>query len=185
MDENQTQGDTIMKKTAFLLLTLATFLPLEANNMKASPKCVEHIKKYEKCSLTAYKDGNGYTIGWGHHTPQVTPNMTITQKQADKWLAEDIAEAEKYANHLIKSLPYNYNFSQGFFDGLVSLIYNCGCGNIKNSKFFNTLKKCRVTKGTMNRTDYAFTISLVRNTCTTANGHRKRRADEARMMNTL
>ena len=26
-----------------------------------------HTKKFEKCKLTAYYDGNGYTIGWGHH----------------------------------------------------------------------------------------------------------------------
>lgn len=46
-------------------------------------------KVLEGCKLTAYQDGGGvWTIGYGH-TAGVTPDMVITQDQADAFLVND------------------------------------------------------------------------------------------------
>lgn len=172
-----------MKKLIFTIVAIvAVYFAAFAKTYTASKACIEHIKKYESCSLISYPDANGYSIGWGHHTADVKPNQRITQKQADKYLAEDIKTAEKYANLLIKSLPYKFNFSQGFFDGLVSLVYNCGYGGVKSTKFYSALNRCRVKNGAMNENDFTYTVSFVKNTNITANGHKARRSAEMKMM---
>ena len=52
------------------------------------------ITSFEGLSLKAYRDSVGIlTAGYGHIGPDVTEGMQITLKQADDWLAEDIAEA--------------------------------------------------------------------------------------------
>ena len=42
------------------------------------------IKEYEKCSLIAYWDSNGYSIGYGHHKKYVRKGMKISKKQAEE-----------------------------------------------------------------------------------------------------
>lgn len=134
------------------------------------------IKKYEKCHLEAYPDlGGGYTIGWGHHGKDVKKNMKISQKQADKYFEDDIKKTENYARLLIKNLPYKYEFSQEFFDVLCDLIYNAGIGKVKNSTFYSRLQNCRVKNGQMNRQDYDYTISSIKNFSAPYKGHKIRR----------
>ena len=135
-----------MKKIYFVFICIALTFTANAKNYVASKNCINHIKKYEKCSLTSYPDAGGYSIGWGHHTSSVKANQKITQKQADAYLVSDVKEAEMYANMLIKSLPYKYKFSQGFFDGLVSLVYNCGYSGVKNTKFYTSCTESVVMK---------------------------------------
>jgi lysozyme len=100
--------------------------------MKASQKLIDAIKKFEGCSLIAYKCPAGVlTIGYGH-TNGVKPGDKITQYQAEQFLREDLAPAEAIASKTRRVLV-----SQGRFDAVVDFIYNCGEGNWNAS----TLKK--------------------------------------------
>ena len=80
------------------------------------------IKKFEGCSLKAYKDVGGvWTIGYGH-TGGVKQGMYITQKQADNYLKSD---CNRFVNH-VNSYMDEYNFNQNEFDALVSFAFNIG-----------------------------------------------------------
>jgi lysozyme len=60
----------------------------------------EYIKANEGCRLEAYEDppGSGeYSIGYGHHTPGITPAMMITQERAEEFFAADFEDAVKEA----------------------------------------------------------------------------------------
>ena len=93
--------------------------------MKTSSRGIELIKSFEGCRLTAYKCPAGvWTIGYGH-TAGVKSGMTITQAQADAYLAEDLEKYEKYVSNTKLELNQNQ------FDALVSFTYNCGNGNLK------------------------------------------------------
>ena len=171
-----------MKKVFCIFISLVFAFCASAKTYTASSNCINHIKKYEKCSLVAYPDAGSYSIGWGHHSADIKKGQRITQAEADEYLAADIKAAEKYANLLISALPYKFKFSQGFFDGMVSLVYNCGYGGVKKTKFYSTLNRCRVKNGKINESDYTFTISFVKNTNITAPGHKARRHAEMNMM---
>ena len=93
--------------------------------MKISEAGLNLIKQFEGCHLTAYKDPVGIlTIGYGH-TKGVKAGQKITQAQADEYLRQDVATAEKAVS------KYKYNYNQNQFDALVSFTYNCGVGNLK------------------------------------------------------
>lgn len=140
------------------------------------------IKNQENCSLTAYWDSNGYSIGWGHHGKDVRKNMRISKAQANNYFNKDIKEIEKAANRIIKSLPYKYKFSQGFFDGLCSLVYNAGEGGVMKSEFYKRLKNCRVRNNKMNANDLSFSIAGVKTSRISCKGHISRRYDEHKLM---
>lgn len=142
----------------------------------------EHIKDHEKCVLTAYWDSNGYSIGYGHHSSDVKKDMKISKSQANDYFNKDIKTVEESAKRIIKSLPYNYTFSQGFFDGLCDLIYNCGEGGVRSSVFYKRLQNCRVNKGIMNESDYNFTIAAVKTCRISCEGHKTRRYKTYKMM---
>ncbi len=104
--------------------------------MKISNSGLSLIKRYEGCKLAAYKDSVGIpTIGVGH-IKGVKMGMKITQAQADKFLAEDLAAVEKCLNNLGVTLKQNQ------FDALASWIFNLGVGNFNSS----TMKKYIVAK---------------------------------------
>lgn len=96
--------------------------------MKISNNGLNFIKRFEGCRLTAYKcvkTEKYYTIGYGHYGEDVSSGMTISQAQADAFLAADLAKFEGYVNKTALS------FNQNQFDALVSFTYNCGNGNLK------------------------------------------------------
>ena len=96
--------------------------------MKINKSGVELIKKCEGCSLTAYRCPSGVlTIGYGH-TANVKEGDKITQKQADKYLIDDLRIYESYVNDINRR--YNYHFNRNQFSALVSFTYNCGRGNL-------------------------------------------------------
>ncbi len=89
--------------------------------MKISKNGIELIKKFEGCSLTAYKCPAGvWTIGYGH-TGGIGENDKITQSQADEYLVADLAKYEKCVAKYTK-----YRWNQNEFDALVSFAYNIG-----------------------------------------------------------
>lgn len=93
--------------------------------MKISETGLNLIKQFEGCHLTTYKDPKGVlTIGYGH-TKGVKLGQKITLAQADEYLRQDVASAEK----AVSKYKYNYNINQ--FSALVSFTYNCGAKNLK------------------------------------------------------
>lgn len=163
-----------------------------------SKKGIKFIKKFESCSLKKYKykRKNGtyekyYTIGWGH---VLYPNdkyynrNKITQSEADKLFIEDTKLLNQSCNNLISELSPHFKPTQGFIDGLCSLIYNCGENGIRNSKFFIALKKCRYHKDKktgmyyINKNDYAYCMTLVKHTKIFEPGHKPRRKAESKLM---
>ena len=96
--------------------------------MNISKKGLDIIKKYEGLRLTAYKPiptEKYWTIGYGHYGSDVREGMVITQAQADKFLLEDIANAEKNVN----SFNSKYFWTQNEYDALVSFAFNIGSIN--------------------------------------------------------
>lgn len=151
-------------------------------NYKVSATGKEFIKKQERFSPSAYWDSNAYSIGYGHHGKDVSKNMKISLAKANKLFDQDIKESEKMANEIINSLPYSYSFSQGFFDGLCSLVYNCGKQGVMHSLFYKRLCTCRVNKGKMNDSDFKFTIAAVKQCRISSPGHIQRRYEEHLLM---
>lgn len=95
--------------------------------MKISQKGIDLIKEFEGCKLLAYLCPAGvWTIGVGH-TNGVKKGMSITQTQAEQFLKEDVATAERILNTM------HINFTQGQFDALCSWIFNLGGGNFVSS----------------------------------------------------
>ena len=108
--------------------------------------------------------------------------MKISKSQANKYFNEDIKVIEAAANRLINALPYKYKFSQGFFDGLCSLVYNAGEGGVQKSEFYKRLKLCRVKNGVMNKNDFNFSVAGVKTSRISCKGHISRRYDEHKLM---
>lgn len=163
---------------SIILISLSAF----GKNYSISKEGIQMIKDFEKCELTAYPDAGGWSIGYGHHTKEIKKGMKISQKQADKYFAEDIKMFTTSVNRLIKALPYEYEFSQGFIDGLFSLVYNCGEGGVKSSIFYQRLLKCRVINGVMNESDFNFTVAGVKQSKVYCQAHKERRYKEHLMM---
>ena len=96
------------------------------NYMKINERGLSIIKQFEGCRLTAYKDPLGIpTIGYGH-TAGVKLGQTITQDQADTYLARDVGTAEK----AVSRYDDTYHWNENQFSALVSFTYNCGAGNL-------------------------------------------------------
>lgn len=95
--------------------------------MKISDKGLNLIKEFEGCRLTAYRDSTGiWTIGYGH-TKGVFSGQKITQDQADEYLRQDVAGAERS----VSAYEGLYHYDQNQFDALTSFTFNCGSGNFR------------------------------------------------------
>lgn len=160
---------------------------------KISKNCIKLIKKYEGCRLTAYyfkdnktgKSEKFKTIGYGHviYPGDNTPDK-ITQEQAENLLQKDLNNIYvPAANKLLKEINPKFKVTQGFFDGFVSLIYNCGPDGIRKSEFWKRLKNCRFDKnGNININDYEYMLAAVKTTRISSAGHKIRRKAEYNLM---
>lgn len=87
------------------------------------------IRNFEGLRTSAYKCPAGiWTIGYGH-TANVTKDMKITQKEAERLLLIDLAYFEKSVTNLIKDVPC----TQSQFDALVCFAFNVGVGSLAAS----------------------------------------------------
>ena len=105
--------------------------------MKTSQKGLDLIKKFEGFSDKEYICPAGKpTIGYGHVIlPSEHFPSSITKEEAETLLKNDLVSREKSLNILIKVV-----ITQNQFDALISLIYNIGVNNFKQStllKFIN------------------------------------------------
>jgi lysozyme len=90
--------------------------------MQTSPNGIALIKEVEGLILNAYLDtGKVKTIGYGHVILEGQP-LKISEKTAERYLAEDIKIAEKLVNRYIR-LEIT---SQNQYDALVSFAFNLG-----------------------------------------------------------
>lgn len=171
-----------MKRFVVFIVLILCSISLSAKTYTISEEGIQMIKGFEKCVLTAYPDAGSWSIGYGHHTAEVYEGMKITQAQADKYFEADIKSCASSIKRLLSALPYEYDFSQGFIDGLFSLVYNCGEGGVKRSVFYQRLMNCRVIDGVMNESDFNFTVAGVKLTQAKTKHHVERRHKEHLMM---
>lgn len=94
------------------------------------------IQNYEGLRTTAYKplkNESGWTIGYGHHGPDVKPGSVCTEQGAYEQLLRDLRRVE---HQLISALNADeIEVTQGQFDALCSLLFNLSGGIRKLVKF--------------------------------------------------
>ena len=108
--------------------------------MKTSSKGIDFIKSFETLRLKAYKAVKSekyYTIGYGHYGPDVEPGMEITENEAERMLAEDLADFER----CVSRSTAGWNLKQCQFDALVSLAFNVGVNAFQNSTLLKLVKQ--------------------------------------------
>lgn len=106
--------------------------------MKTSDAGIAMIKKFEGLRLAQYQDDAGFwTIGWGHRIKSGENTLLrVTQAQADKLFALDLAHAE----HGVLKATRDIELTQGQFDALVSFVYNLGYTSLKNSTLLKKMQ---------------------------------------------
>ena len=169
-----------MKKCLLILIGLIFSMNIFSYSISFSGQLF--TKRYEKCKLTSYWDGNGYTIGWGHHLLKGENYRRISQAKANELFRKDIQKTNASINRLLKRFEGKVKFKQGFINGIGDLIYNCGEGGVMKSDFYKRLKSCRVRNGKMNSNDFAYTVAGVKTCRISAPGHKDRRYAEHKLM---
>lgn len=102
--------------------------------LRTSEAAVELIKEREGLRLEAYTDAGGrLTIGYGH-TKNVTPDMTISLREAEKLFRQDVRGFELDIKHRLQ-VPVNKNQ----FSAMVVLVYNIGTSAFGNSTVLREL----------------------------------------------
>lgn len=147
----------------------------------------EFIKNHEDLRLQPYNDPTPEkrSIGWGH---QLLPNEnyeTISKSKAEQLFESDIKKVEASVNRLLKNTNKNFRYTQGFIDGLASMIYNCGEYGVSTTDFYKRLLKCRYDgneSNNINEEDLNFTLAAVKTSKVFCEGHKIRRANEYKLM---
>ena len=96
--------------------------------MKLSPQGRALIQEFEGLMLKAYRDGPGWSIGYGHYLG--TGNFegeTIDRAEADRLFESDVRKYEAAVSTLAAS-PSSHEF-----DAMTSLCYNIGTGGFAES----------------------------------------------------
>jgi lysozyme len=95
------------------------------------------IKSFEQLRLTAYKPtpNDVWTCGYGH-TKGVKEFDTCSIEKANEWLLQDCGDAIDCVNHDVTA-----GINQNQFDALVSLVFNIGGGNFKESSLLRKLNE--------------------------------------------
>lgn len=117
-----------------LIITFFRKMRKDPKTLKISSRGLDLIKKWEGLKLVGYLDPVGVpTIGYGH-TRTAVVGATITEKEADRLLRQDVVVAEDDVRRLVR-VPLN----QSEFDALVSFTYNLGGGNLSKSTLLRKL----------------------------------------------
>lgn len=129
----------------------------DIDSLGISKKGINFIKKKEQLRLKAYTIGDGkITIGWGHaediDKSEYKPNQSISIKEANKLLEQDLQIAANGVKRNLKNLNKDLKITQDQFDVLVSLAFNKGVSglfkesyikDIMEGKFIQAAKKIR------------------------------------------
>ena len=154
---------------------------------RLSRRGMEFIKKHETCVLHAYNDPDPKrrSVGWGH---QIQPGENlehITRQKADELFEKDVEWVNSAINRILSNTNERFVYSQGFVDGLGSLIYNCGERGVTLTDFYARLLNCRYDgnePGYINKNDLMYTIAAVKTARVSAPGHIERRYNEHKLM---
>lgn len=96
------------------------------------------LKRHEGCRLTAYRCPAGvWTIGYGHTGDDVREGMTITQREAERLLADDLRKFEEEVERVMAGV----SLTQGQFDALTVFAYNVGPSAFRNSTLARMVRK--------------------------------------------
>jgi len=105
------------------------------NNFTYGREGLSLTEQFEGCRLAAYQDQVGvWTIGYGHTGPEVVAGLTITQAQAEAYLAADVQSAAACVNRLVA-----VQLTQEEFDALVDFVFNLGQGAFASSTLLRLL----------------------------------------------
>ena len=186
------ENNTVITKTVTndsIIITQESFIEHldKPKSYQLSKQGLDFIKSNEICVLDAYNDPDPHrrSVGWGH---QIQPGENlehITQQKADELFEKDIQWVNDVINRLIKQNDSRFIYTQGFIDGLGSLIYNCGERGVTLTEFYARWQRCRYDKnesGFINKSDLNFTIAAVKTSRISAPGHKTRRYDEHKLM---
>ncbi|WP_406020651.1 lysozyme [Succinivibrio sp.] len=103
--------------------------------MRVSSHAIALIQNFEGLRTKAYKPlphEKGWTIGYGHHSPDVYEGMVCTEAEAELLLKADIA---KYEYQIESALNVDeIEVTQGMFDALVCLLFNLQGKLLENGK---------------------------------------------------
>lgn len=164
--------------------------PTSFKRIKVSHRGKNMIKQFETLQLTSYriKGETSNTIGWGHKINSDDPiwlrrkwvGEKITKQQAEEIFRKDIEEfVEPALNRIAAELLENdinpNNVRQSAWDGLASMIFNCGERGVKTTEFYEYFKVGKFDKA----------ISMVEETRVYMNGHKTRRQAEQELMSAV
>lgn len=117
---------------------------MTTHRMRLSRKGLDLIENHETIQFKVYDDGLGIlTGGIGHKILPLDKNPQgvrwkegdrVSSEQVQKWLSEDVSEAEEAVNKLVVT-----QLSQKGFDALVSFAFNIGVSAFKNSTLLRLL----------------------------------------------
>lgn len=159
-------------KKRFLCCLLAVFIltgvlsgiaPLSraADDMRASQKMIDVLKKIEGFAPRAYWDNSQWTVGYGTQCPSdmleeydAETGRDITEEEAEALLQEMLQDFEEEVNNFIDR--YSLSLTQYEFDALVSYTYNCGGSWTYNS---DSAMNMAVRAG-LTGTDFVYTMCL-------------------------
>lgn len=109
--------------------------------MKISSHAIALIQNFEGLRTTAYKpvsSENGWTIGYGHHGPDVKKNSICTEIEAEHILKADLEKVEK---QVIAALNADeLEVTQGMFDALCSLLFNLSGKKTKDGRWLSPIQ---------------------------------------------
>lgn len=132
-----------IKKTVCSALAVvgAIFAQGLDKDLQVSKQGLEHIAKWEGCSLKAYQcSADVWTIFLGH-TGGVKEGDIGTVDDAAEAFVEDVIVAQNAVNRYLKR-----NVTQPQFDMLVSFVFNLGSGNLAKSTLLKKFNASAPTK---------------------------------------
>lgn len=162
------------------IITFASYPYSISNNGK------QFIKNHEQLRLKAYNDPTPTkrSIGWGHQIQPGENYTKITEVKANELFDNDIKKIEVSVNRLLKKTNPNFKYTQGFIDGMCSLVYNCGEYGVSTTDFYKRLLKCRPdnSEDNIKEEDLNFTLVAVKTSKIFCEGHKIRRMNEYNLM---
>lgn len=93
--------------------------------MKVSSHGIALIMNFEGLKTAAYKpvsSEKGWTIGYGHHGPDVNEHSVCTELEAERLLKLDLEKVERQITAALNA--DEIEVTQGMFDALCSLLFN-------------------------------------------------------------
>lgn len=111
-----------------------------ANTFVISDECLEMIKEFEGFSAKPYWDYGQWTVGYGTRVPSENleryKKEGISKEEATELLRDKLSEYGEDVNEFADD--FGLTLTQGQFDALLSLSFNCGSNWTKQTSTFRT-----------------------------------------------